>query len=62
MRSATACTASEGVSLIPMAAKLDPRKGNNATILIFRRGSIEAALMDANPKLKADPAHRRARR
>jgi len=44
--------ASEGVSLIPMAAKLDPRKGNNATILIFRRGSIDAALMDANPKLK----------
>ena len=44
--------ASEGVSLIPMTAKLDPRKGSNATILIFRRGSIDAALMDANPKLK----------
>ena len=43
---------SDGVSLIPMAAKADLRKGSDATILIFRRGTIDAALMDANPKLK----------
>src|SRR2546430_15454414 len=43
---------SDGVSLIPMAAKLDLRKGSDAAILIFRRGSIDAALMDANPKLR----------
>ena len=42
----------DGVSLIPMAAKLDLRKGSDASILIFRRGTIDAALMDANPKLK----------
>jgi phosphoglycerate dehydrogenase-like enzyme len=42
----------DGVSLIPMAAKLDLRKGSNADVLIFRRGSIDAALMDANPKLR----------
>ena len=34
-----------------MAAKLDLRKGSDAAVLIFRRGSIDAALMDANPKL-----------
>jgi len=43
---------SDGVSLIPMSAKVDLRKGSDAAILIFRRGSIDAALMDANPKLK----------
>ena len=43
---------SDGMSLIPMAAKLDLRKGSDASILIFRRGTIDAALMDANPKLK----------
>jgi len=42
----------DGVSLIPMSAKRDPRKGTDATVLIFRRGNIDAALMDANPKLK----------
>ena len=42
----------DGVSLIPMAAKRDLRQGTDAAILIFRRGSIDAALMDANPKLK----------
>ena len=42
----------DGVSLIPMAAKLDLRKGSDASIVIFRRGNIDAALMDANPKLK----------
>jgi phosphoglycerate dehydrogenase-like enzyme len=40
------------VSLIPMAAKRDLRAGTDAAILIFRRGAIDAALMDANPKLK----------
>src|SRR4051795_1423316 len=30
----------DGVSLMPMAAKLDLRKGSDATILIFRRGNI----------------------
>jgi phosphoglycerate dehydrogenase-like enzyme len=43
---------SDGVSLIPMSAKRDVRKGTDAAILIFRRGKIDAALMDANPKLK----------
>jgi phosphoglycerate dehydrogenase-like enzyme len=42
----------DGVSLIPMSAKLDLRKGSDAAILIFRRGQIDAALMDANPRLK----------
>src|SRR5258707_906290 len=42
----------DGVTLIPMAAKVDVRKGTDATILIFRRGTIDATLMDANPKLK----------
>src|ERR1043166_1781335 len=35
-----------------MSAKVDLRKGSDATMLIFRRGLIDAALMDANPKLK----------
>jgi phosphoglycerate dehydrogenase-like enzyme len=43
---------SDGVSLVPMSAKLDLRKGSDANILIFRRGAIDAAFMDANPKLK----------
>lgn len=42
----------DGVSLVPMAAKLDLRQGSDASILIFRRGVIGAALMNANPKLK----------
>jgi phosphoglycerate dehydrogenase-like enzyme len=42
----------DGVSLIPMAAKLDLRRGSDAAILVFRRGQVDAALMDANPKLK----------
>jgi len=42
----------DGVALIPMAAKLDLRKGSDASILIFRRGIIDAALLAANPKLK----------
>jgi len=43
---------SDGVSLVPMSAKLDLRKGSDAGVLIFRRGAIDAAFMDANPKLK----------
>jgi phosphoglycerate dehydrogenase-like enzyme len=35
-----------------MSAKRDLRKGSEAEILIFRRGAIDAALMDANPHLK----------
>src|SRR4051794_39326830 len=42
----------DGVSLIPMSANLDLRKGSDAEILIVRRGTIDAAFMDANPKLK----------
>jgi phosphoglycerate dehydrogenase-like enzyme len=42
----------DGVSLIPMSAKVDVKAGTDATILIFRRGTIDASLMDANPKLK----------
>jgi phosphoglycerate dehydrogenase-like enzyme len=44
--------ASDGVSLIPMSAKVDLRQGSDAAMLIFRRGAIDAALMDANPKLR----------
>jgi phosphoglycerate dehydrogenase-like enzyme len=40
----------DGVSLVPMS--VDARKGTGAQVLIFRRGVIDAALMDANPKLK----------
>jgi phosphoglycerate dehydrogenase-like enzyme len=43
---------SDGVSLIPMSAKVDLRQGSDAAMLIFRRGAVDAALMDANPKLK----------
>src|SRR4029078_4660047 len=43
---------SDGVSLVPMSAKLDLRKGSEADILIFRRGAIDAACLDANPKLR----------
>ncbi len=42
----------DGVSLVPMVAKLDVRQGSDASILIFRRGIIDAALIAANPKLK----------
>jgi len=42
----------DGVALIPMSAKLDIREGTDASILIFRRGTIDAALIAANPKLK----------
>jgi phosphoglycerate dehydrogenase-like enzyme len=42
----------DGVSLIPMAAKFDIRRGSDVSVVIFRRGAIDAAAMDANPKLK----------
>lgn len=42
----------DGVSLVPMSAKLDVREGSDASIFIFRRGVIDDALMAANPKLK----------
>ena len=44
--------AADGVSLVPMSAGLDVRKGSDISILIFRRGVIDEALMAANPKLK----------
>jgi len=42
----------DGVSLIPMAAKFDIRRGSDVEVIIFRRGAVDAAAMDANPKLK----------
>jgi phosphoglycerate dehydrogenase-like enzyme len=42
----------DGVSLVPMSAKLDPHKGSDASIIVFRRGTIDTALIAANPKLK----------
>lgn len=42
----------DGVDLIPMSTGVDVRKGTGVSILIFRRGRIDADLMDANPKLK----------
>jgi phosphoglycerate dehydrogenase-like enzyme len=42
----------DGVELIPMSAKVDVRKGTEASIVIFRRGVISAGLIVANPKLK----------
>jgi phosphoglycerate dehydrogenase-like enzyme len=35
-----------------MAAKFDIRKGSDVEVIIFRRGAVDAAAMDANPKLK----------
>jgi phosphoglycerate dehydrogenase-like enzyme len=43
---------SDGVSLIPMSANVDLRRGSDVSILIFRRGVIDAGLIDANPKLR----------
>jgi phosphoglycerate dehydrogenase-like enzyme len=40
----------DGVELLP--GNVDVRKGTEASVLIFRRGSIDAALLDANPNLK----------
>src|SRR3974390_1838989 len=40
-----------GVDLIPMSAGVDVSKGTDASILIFRRGKIDAELMAANPNL-----------
>src|SRR3954468_11924748 len=42
----------DGVSLLPMAAKFDLRNGSDVSVIIFRRGAVDAAAMDANPKLK----------
>jgi len=42
----------DGVSLVPMAAKFDIHKGSDVEVIIFRRGAVDAAAMDANPKLK----------
>src|SRR3954466_8601449 len=42
----------DGVSLVPMAARFDLRNGSDVSVVIFRRGAIDAAAMDANPRLK----------
>src|SRR3954454_25413770 len=42
----------DGVSLVPLAAKFDIRKGSDVEVIIFRRGVVDAAAMDANPRLK----------
>jgi phosphoglycerate dehydrogenase-like enzyme len=42
--------AEDGVELL--RGNVDVRKGTDASVLIFRRGTIDAALMDANPNLK----------
>lgn len=42
--------ASDGVTLLPLGS--DVRKSGDLDVLIFRRGTIDAALMDAHPKLK----------
>jgi lactate dehydrogenase-like 2-hydroxyacid dehydrogenase len=44
--------AADGVSLLPISASADLRSGSDVSIIIFRRGIIDAAFMDANPKLK----------
>src|SRR5579885_259048 len=43
-------SAADGVSLLPLGT--DVRKGGDLDVLIFRRGKIDAALMDAHPRLK----------
>src|SRR3569833_2345763 len=42
--------AADGVTLLPLGT--DVRTGGDLDVLIFRRGTIDAALMDAHPKLK----------
>ena len=42
--------AADGVTLLPLGA--DVRKTGDLDVLIFRRGAIDAALMDAHPRLK----------
>jgi phosphoglycerate dehydrogenase-like enzyme len=44
--------AADGVTVIPMAEKIDISEGADAGILIFRRGTVDAAMMQANPRLK----------
>jgi phosphoglycerate dehydrogenase-like enzyme len=44
--------ASDGVAVIPPAGGDGCRGGRDATILIYRRGIIDGALLAANPKLK----------
>ena len=50
----------DGVSLIPMSAKLDLRQGSDASILIFRRGSDRRRADRRQSEAQTDPAHRRA--
>jgi len=42
----------DGVTLLPLAASAGLRQGGDLDVLIFRRGAIDAALMDAHPRLR----------
>jgi len=44
--------AADGVTLLPLAASTSLRRAGDLDVLIFRRGAIDAALMDAHPRLK----------
>jgi len=44
--------AADGVTLLPLAASATLRTQGDLDVLIFRRGAIDAALMDAHPRLK----------
>jgi phosphoglycerate dehydrogenase-like enzyme len=44
--------AADGVALLPLAASATLRTQGDLDVLVFRRGTIDAALMDAHPKLK----------
>ena len=43
---------SDGVHLIPLSANLNLHNGSDASILILRRGVVDAGLIARNPKLK----------
>src|SRR5512146_3043150 len=42
----------DGVTLLPLAASAGLRQGGDLDVLIFRRGTVDAALMDAHPRLR----------
>ena len=42
----------DGVRLLPLAASAGLRTSGDLDVLIFRRGIVDAALMDAHPRLK----------
>src|SRR5579862_9769976 len=49
---ATARGLGEGVVTLGPAADRDPRSGSDATIIIYRRGAIDRALIAASPHLR----------